>query len=401
VRGIAGYALALIVVISIVTARAEQKKYGPGVTDTEIKIGNSIPYSGPASSFGTVGRAQAAYYRMVNENGGVNGRKIVLISLDDGYSPPKAAENARRLVEQDEVLGIFGSLGTPANVAMQRYLNDRKVPHLFVFSGVARFRNPRAYPWTMGGDLAFVNETEAFARYILQTEAAPKIGVLYQNDDFGKDHLAGLRQGLGGKQTDLIVKTASYEVTDATIDSQIIELQRSGANVVLIVAIPKFAAQAIRKMHDLDWNPLKLLAYPAATIPGTLKPAGLDASVGVVTAEFIKVTGDPAWANDPEMLAFLSFIKSYAPDLDSNDKLTVFGYYNAAMVVALLKQCGDNLTRENVLEQASHLKNVAVPMLLPGITLNTTPEDYSPIKQMQLQRFDGTRWETMGGIVGG
>jgi branched-chain amino acid transport system substrate-binding protein len=401
VRGIAGYALALIVAISIVTARAEQKKYGPGVTDTEIKIGNSIPYSGPASSFGTVGRAQAAYYRMVNENGGVNGRKIVLISLDDGYSPPKAAENARRLVEQDEVLGIFGSLGTPANVAMQRYLNDRKVPHLFVFSGVARFRNPRAYPWTMGGDLAFVNETEAFARYILQTEAAPKIGVLYQNDDFGKDHLAGLRQGLGGKQTDLIVKTASYEVTDATIDSQIIELQRSGANVVLIVAIPKFAAQAIRKMHDLDWNPLKLLAYPAATIPGTLKPAGLDASVGVVTAEFIKVTGDPAWANDPEMLAFLSFIKSYAPDLDSNDKLTVFGYYNAAMVVALLKQCGDNLTRENVLEQASHLKNVAVPMLLPGITLNTTPEDYSPIKQMQLQRFDGTRWETMGGIVGG
>jgi branched-chain amino acid transport system substrate-binding protein len=401
VRGIAGYALALIVAFSIVTSRAEQKKYGPGVTDTEIKIGNSIPYSGPASSFGTVGRAQAAYYRMVNENGGINGRKIALISLDDGYSPPKAAENARRLVEQDEVLGIFGSLGTPANVAMQRYLNDRKVPQLFVFSGVARFRNPHAYPWTMGGDLAFVNETEAFARYILQAEAAPKIGVLYQNDDFGKDHLAGLRQGLGGKQTDLIVKTASYEVTDATIDSQIIELQRSGANVVLIVAIPKFAAQAIRKMHDIDWNPLKLLAYPGATIPGTLKPAGLEASVGVVTAEFIKVTGDPAWANDPEMLAFRGFLKSYAPELDPNDKLTVFGYYNAAMVVALLKQCGDNLTRENVLDQASHLKNVAVPMLLPGITLNTTPEDYSPIKQMQLQRFDGTGWETIGGIVGG
>jgi branched-chain amino acid transport system substrate-binding protein len=272
---------------------------------------------------------------------------------------------------------------------------------LFVFSGVARFRNPHAYPWTMGGDLAFVNETEAFARYILQAEAAPKIGVLYQNDDFGKDHLAGLRQGLGGKQTDLIVKTASYEVTDATIDSQIIELQRSGANVVLIVAIPKFAAQAIRKMHDIDWNPLKLLAYPGATIPGTLKPAGLEASVGVVTAEFIKVTGDPAWANDPEMLAFRGFLKSYAPELDPNDKLTVFGYYNAAMVVALLKQCGDNLTRENVLDQASHLKNVAVPMLLPGITLNTTPEDYSPIKQMQLQRFDGTGWETIGGIVGG
>jgi branched-chain amino acid transport system substrate-binding protein len=398
---IAGYAVAVIVAFSIVVAHAAEKKYGPGVTDTEIKIGNSIPYSGPASSFGTTGRAEAAYYRMINDNGGVNGRKITLVSLDDGYSPPKAAENARRLVEQDEVLGIFGSLGTPANVAMQRYLNDRKVPHMFVFSGVARFRNPRAYPWTMGGDLAFVSETEAFARYILETQAAPKVAVLYQNDDFGKDHLTGLRQGLGGKQAEMIVKAASYEPTDATIDSQIIELERSGANVVLIAAIPKFAAQAIRKMHDIAWNPLKILAYPGASIPGTLKPAGLEASVGVVTAEFVKVTGDPAWANDPEMLAFHSFIKSYAPDLDPNDKLTVFGYYNAAMVVALFKQCGDNLTRENILEQATHLKNISIPMLLPGITLNTTPDDYSAIKQMQLQRFDGTGWVLIGGIVGG
>jgi branched-chain amino acid transport system substrate-binding protein len=280
-------------------------------------------------------------------------------------------------------------------------LNDHKVPQLFVFSGVARFRNPRAYPWTMGGDLAFVNETEAFARFILEAQAEPKIGVLYQNDDFGKDHLTGLRQGLAGKQADAIVKTASYEVTDATIDSQIIELQRAGANVVLIAAIPKFAAQAIRKMHDIGWNPLKLLAYPGASIPGTFKPAGLEASTGVVTAEFIKVTGDPAWANDPEMLAFYSFIKSYAPDLDPNDKLTVFGYYNAAMVVALLRQCGDNLTRENVLEQATHLKNVSIPMLLPGITINTTPDDYSAIRQMQLQRFDGAGWVVISNIVGG
>src|SRR5471030_978500 len=221
---IAGYTVAIIVAFSIVVAHAAEKKYGPGVTDTEIKIGNSIPYRGPASSFGTTGRAEAAYYRMINDNGGVNGRKITLVSLDDGYSPPKAAENARRLVEQDEVLCIFGSLGTPANVAMQRYLNDRKVPHMFVFSGVARFRNPRAYPWTMGGDLAFLSETEAFARYILETQAAPKVAVLYQNDDFDKDHLTGLRQGLGGKQAEMIVKAASYEPTDATIDSQIIEL---------------------------------------------------------------------------------------------------------------------------------------------------------------------------------
>lgn len=251
-----------------------------------------------------------------------------------------------------------------------------------------------------GGDLAFVNETEVFARYILQTQAAPKIGALYQNDDFGKDHLSGLRLGLGDKG-DLIVKTVSYEPTDPTINSQIVELQQSGANVVLIAAIPKFAAQAIRKMHDIGWNPLKLLAYPGASIPATLKPAGLEASIGVVTAEFVKVTGDPAWANDPEMQAFNSFAKTYAPDLDPNDKLTVFGYYNAAMVVALLKQCGDNLTRANVLEQATHLKNVPVPMLLPGITLNTSPDDYSPIKQMQLQRFDGTGWSVIGGVVGG
>jgi branched-chain amino acid transport system substrate-binding protein len=400
-NGMIRYAVVLAMALATITASAGDKKYGPGVTDTEIKIGNSMPYSGPASSFGTTGRSEAAYYRMINEKGGVNGRKITLISLDDGYSPPKAAENARRLVEQDEVLGIFGSLGTPNNVAMQRYLNDRKIPQLFVFSGVARFRNPRVYPWTMGGDLAFTYETEAFARYVLETQAAPKIGVLHQNDDFGKDHVAGLRTGLGDKAADLIVKTASYEVTDSTIDSQIIELQRAGANVVLMAAIPKFAAQAIRKMHDIGWNPLKLLAYPGATIPGTFKPAGLDASVGVVTAEFVKVTGDPAWANDTEMLSFLSFLKTYAPDLDPNDKFTIFGYYNAAMVVALLRQCGDNLTRENILEQATHLRNVQIPMLLPGITLNTTPDDYSPIKQMQLQRFDGTGWVRIGGIVGG
>ncbi len=393
-------AIIVILALGIVTVQAYDKKYGPGVTDTEIKIGNSMPYSGPASSFGTVGRAQAAYYRMTNEQGGVNGRKITFISLDDGYSPPKAAENARRLIEQDEVLGIFGSLGTPANVAMQRYLNDRKVPHFFVFSGVARFRNPRAYPWTIGGDLAFVNETEAFARYVLGTHAAARIGVLYQNDDFGKDHLAGLRQGLGSGTSVTIVKAVSYEPSDPTIDSQIIELQQSQADVVLLATIPKFAAQAIRKMHDIGWNPLKLLAYPGATIPGALKPAGLDASTGVVTAEFVKVPGDPAWANDPDMMAYLGFMKRYAPDLDPNDKLTVFGYYNAAMVVALLKQCGDNLTRENVLVQATHLQNVTIPMLLPGITLNTTPDDYSPIKQMQLQRFDGSGWVMIGGIVG-
>ncbi len=392
---------AIVLALVAATAVAADKKYGPGVSDTEIKIGQTVPYSGPASSFGTEGRVISAYYRMVNDQGGINGRKINLLSLDDGFSPPKTVELVRRLVEQDDVLGLFGTVGTAPNAAIQRYLNERKVPQLFVFSGVARFRNPRAAPWTMGGDLAFVDETKAFVQYILETQPTAKVGVLYQNDDYGKDHVDGLRLGLGDKAGTTLVKAVSYETTDATVDSQIIELKQAGANVVLIAAIPKFAAQAIRKMHDINWDPLKLLPFPASGISTTLKPAGLEASTGIVTGEFMKQAGDPAWAKDPEMLAFLAFMKKYAPDIDPNDKVSVFGYYHAAMVVALLKQCGDNLTRENVLEQATHLKNLRVPMLLEGILINTAPDDYSPIKQMQLQRFDGTSWISFGGIVGG
>jgi branched-chain amino acid transport system substrate-binding protein len=377
------------------------KAYGPGVTDTEIKIGQTIAYSGPNSALGTIGRATAAYYRMINEQGGVNGRKINFLSLDDGYSPPKTAELARRLVEQDETLGIFGSLGTATNVAIQRYLNEHKVPQFFTWSGVARMRDPRTFPWTIGGDLAFVNETKAFARYVLETQPTAKVGVLMQNDDFGKDHLTGFKLGLGDKASEMLVKVVTFEVTDATVDSQILELKESGANVLLMVTLPKSAAQAIRKMHEVLWNPTKLLAYPGASIPATFRPAGLEASTGIITAEFVRQPGDPAWSNDPEMIAFLAFMKQYAPDLDPNDKYSVFGYYGGAMVVGLLKACGDNLTRENLLERATHMKDVTVPMLLPGIKLNTAPDDYSPIKQMQLQRFDGTGWVKIGGIVGG
>jgi branched-chain amino acid transport system substrate-binding protein len=383
------------------TGRATEKKYGPGVTGTEIKLGQTMPYSGPNSALGTIGRATAAYYRMINERGGVNGRKINLISLDDGYSPPKTVELARRLVEQDEVLGIFGSLGTATNIAMQRYLNDHGVPQFYTWSGVARMRDPRAFPWTIGGDLAFVNETKAFGRYLLETRPSAKVGVLMQNDDFGKDHLTGLKVGLGGKAAEMVVKAVTFEVTDATVDSQVIELKDSGADVLLMATLPKSAAQALRKMRDIGWNPLKLLAYPGASIPATFKPAGLDASMGVVTAEYIKQPGDPAWTNDPEMIAFLAFLKQYAPEADPTDKYNVTGYYGGAMVVALLKQCGEELTRENLLRKATHMKDVTVPMLLPGITLNTSPDDYAPIKQMQLQRFDGTGWVKIGGIVGG
>ena len=393
--------IACTLVYGTSAAIGADKKYGPGVSDTEIKIGQTIPYSGPASSFGTEGRVISAYYRMINEQGGINGRKINFLSLDDGYSPPKTVELVRRLVEQDEVLGLFGTVGTAPNAAIQRYMNDRKVPQLFLFSGAARFRNPAAAPWTMGGDLAFIDETKAFAEYILETQPAPRIGILYQNDDYGKDHLTGMRVGLGDKAAAAIVKTVSYELADATVDSQIIELQQSGANVVLLAAVPKFAAQAIRKMHDIGWNPLRLLPFPASGIVTTLRPAGLEASTGVITGEFMKQTGDPTWLNDPEMLEFLAFMKKYAPDIDPNDKFSVFGYYHAAMVVALLKQCGDDLTRQNLLQQATHLKNVRVPMLLDGILINTTPDDYSPIKQMQLQRFDGTSWVSFGRVTGG
>ncbi len=379
---------------------AAEKVYGPGVTDSEIKIGQTIAYSGPASSLGTVGRTAAAYYKMVNDQGGVTGRKINFLSMDDGYSPPKSVEQVRRLVEQEQVFGMFGSLGTATNTATQRYLNEHKVPQFFVFSGVSRFRDPHNFPWTVGGDLAFANETRAFARYILSEVPNPMIAVLYQNDDYGKDHLSGLRAGLVDRAATAIVRTASFEVTDATVDLQIIQLKESGANVLLTAGIPKFAAQAIHKMHDVGWKPLHVLAYPAASIPATFRPAGMDASVGIVTAEFVKQPGDPAWADDPEMLAFLGFMKKYAPDLDPNDKYSVFGYYHAAAVIKVLGLCGDNLTRENVLYQMTHLDAMTVPMLLPGITMTTTPDNYAAIRQMQLQSFDGTGWVKIGGIIG-
>ncbi len=382
-------------------ARAADKAYGPGVTDTEIKLGQTMPYSGPNSALGTIGRSATAYYRMINDKGGVNGRTINMLSLDDGYSPPKTVELARRLVEQDEVLGIFGPLGTATNLAMQRYLNDRKVPQFFTFSGVARVRDPHNFPWTIGGDLAFVNETKAFGTYILETMPGAKVGMLMQNDDFGRDHLTGLKLGLGDKASAMLVKAVTFEVTDATVDSQVIELKESGVDVVIMVTLPKSGAQGLRKMKEIGWNPVKLMAYPGASIAATFKPAGIDASIGVITAEFVKQPGDPAWDNDPEMIAYLAFLKQYAPDLDPTNKYGTMGYYGAAMVVWLLKQCGDDLTRENVLRQATHMKGVTVPLLLPGITLNTAPDDYSPIKQMQLQRFDGTGWVKIGGIVGG
>ncbi|MGD0430727.1 MAG: ABC transporter substrate-binding protein [Acetobacteraceae bacterium] len=376
-------------------------KYGPGVSDTEIKIGQTMPYSGPASSFGATGKAAAAYYRMVNDQGGVNGRKVNLLSLDDEFSPPKSVEAVRRLVEDDQVLGIFGSLGTPGNAAAQRYLNDHRIPQFFIFSGVARFRDPKRNPWSIAGDLAFASSAKAFAGHVLRTNPEGKIGVLFQNDDFGKDHLAGLRLGLGEKNAAMVAGTVSYEVTDPTVDAQIITLKESGADVVMLATIPKFAALSIRKIHEIGWKPQILLAYPGATIEGALKPAGLDASTGIVTVEYIKQPGDPVWAGDPEMQAYLATMKKYAPDQNPNDRTSVSGYHGAAMVVSLLKQCGDDLTRENLLRQATHMRDVRVPMLLPDVLVNTTPDNYMAINQMRLQRFDGSGWVVFGDVVTG
>jgi branched-chain amino acid transport system substrate-binding protein len=378
-----------------------QTKYDPGASDTEIKIGQTIAYSGPASSFGTTGRTMAAYYHMVNEQGGVNGRKITFISLDDGYSPPKTVEQTRKLVEQEQVLAIVGSLGTATSASVQRYLNDHKVPQLFLFSGASRFRDPKIYPWTMGGDLSFVHETRGFARFIMDNARAAKIGILYQNDDYGKDHAIGLKLGLGDKAVEMIVGEVSYEATDPTIDSQIVLLKATGANVLLDISLPKFAAQAIRKIYDIGWKALHIVSFPAASIQLTLQPAGLEKAIGLVTAEFLKEPADPTWTTDAEVLDYIAFLKKYNPGADPNDFANVVAYYHASAVLHLLTACGDELTRENLMRQATHLNNVHVPMLLPGITLNTSPTDYSPIKQMQLKRFDGTRWVPFGEVIGG
>jgi branched-chain amino acid transport system substrate-binding protein len=378
---------------------AAHSQTSPGISDRAIKIGQTIPYSGPASSFATIGRTQAAYYRMISDTGRVNSRKIDFITLDDGYSPPKTVEQTRRLVEQEQVFGIFGSLGTPTNASVQRYLNERKVPQMFLFTGTSRFRDPQNYPWTMGGDLSFVSETRGFAKFILKENPDARIAVLYQNDDYGKDHLNTLKAGLGAKAKTMVVAEASYEASDPTVDSQVVALKASGADTLLDIALPKFAAQAIRKVHDIGWHPLHIVPYPASSIPLVMQPAGLDHSVGVITAEFLKEPGDPAWQDDPEVRAYVDFMKTYNPGADPNDWSNVIAYYMASAVVQALNSCGAELTRERLLDRVSHMEEVSVPMLIPGITLNTTPTDYNAIKQMRLKRFDGERWAPLGGII--
>ena len=381
------------------TSAIAQKAYGPGVSDTEIKIGQTVPYSGPVSAAGTIGRTELAYLQMVNAHGGVNGRKITLFSLDDGYSPPKTVEQVRRLVERDDVFAIFNIIGTPTSAAVQPYLNAHKVPQLFVQSGASRFADPEHYPWTISIYSSYRAEARVYAQYVLATKPDAKVGVLYQNDDFGKDYLEGFKEGLGDRAAAMIVARASYEANDPTIDSQIITLQASGADVLLDASSFKFAAQAIRRAYDMGWKPLHFLNSPTTSIPSTLKPAGLEKSIGIISARYAKVPGDPQWENDPDYQAYLAFMKEYYPAGDRDDQTNFAGYSWAYALVYVLEKCGDDLTRENLMYQATHLKDVRIPMLLPGITLNSSPSDYRSIKQFVMHRFDGERWVMIGDVM--
>ena len=381
------------------TARAD-KTYGPGVTDAEIKIGNTGPYSGPQSVYGTLGRAEAAYFRMINEQGGVNGRKINFLSLDDGYIPARTVEHTRRLVEQDEVLLMFAQVSTAANSAIHKYVNAKGVPHILVSTGATKWADPKHYPWTMGFLMSYQTEGRIYARYILDTKPDAHIGILYQNDDYGKDYVRGLKDGLGSKAAQMIVAELSYETTDATVDSQIISLKGSGADVFFDVSASKFAAQAIRKTFEIGWAPLHIMNSIGSSVGSVLTPAGPEKAIGLVTTFYVKDPSDPQWKNDPGMLEYLAWLKKYYPEGDAKDGFNVWGYLMAQGLVHVLRQCGDDLTRENVMRQMTSIRDLQLPMMLPGILWNTGPDDYFLIESAQLARFDGKQWVPFGKVIG-
>jgi branched-chain amino acid transport system substrate-binding protein len=378
---------------------AQSKDYGPGVSDTEVKIGQTMPYSGAASSFAAIGRAMSAYFQKINAEGGVNGRKIKLISLDDAYSPPKAVEQTRRLVESDEVLAIVGTFGSPTNFAIQKYLNAKKVPGLFLGTGANRIAEPQTYPWSMGWQPNNHAKGVIYAKYILAERPNAKIAVLFQNDDFGRDYAKGFRDGLGDKANSMILKEVSYELTDPTIDSQILVLKSTGADVLIDISTPKFTAQAIKRMAEVKWEALHLLSDAAGSIASTLAPAGLENAKGVITVAFRKDPNDPIWANDPGMKEYMAFMKQYMPDANPSETYYVFGYATAQTFEHVLKNCGDDITRDNLMKQAASIKDLELPIMLPGIKFNTSASRYTPMSQEQLMQFDGTKWVPMGDVI--
>jgi ABC-type branched-subunit amino acid transport system substrate-binding protein len=379
---------------------ARAKDYGPGVTDTEIKIGNTAPYSGPASSYGTIAKSETAYFKMINEQGGVNGRKINFVSYDDGYSPPKTVEMIRKLVEEDEVLFTASTLGTPTNSAIWHYMNEKKVPQLFVSTGATKWDDPKGHPWTIGWQPNYQSEGRIYAAYILKTKPDGKVGVLYQNDDAGKDYLKGVKDGFGDKVSMVIVE-ASYETTDPTVDSQVVDMKAKGVDVFVNTAIPKFAAQAIRKTAEIGWKPLHVLSSIGNSVAATLKPAGFENAKDIVSDFYLKDPTDPQWKDDQAFKDWVAFMDKYYPDGDKADAGNVYGPSSAATVVQVLKQCGDELTRANVMKQAASLHDFTTPMLLPGIKINTSPTDFAPIKQVQMSKFDGQRWNLFGDLLTG
>jgi branched-chain amino acid transport system substrate-binding protein len=388
-------ALALALAAAPVSA---QKKYDEGATDTEIKIGNTNPYSGNASAYGLIGKTIAAYFNMINEKGGINGRKINFISYDDGYSPPKTVEMVRKLVEEDKVLLTFQTLGTPPNTAIHKYMNAKKVPQLFVATGASKWGDPKNFPWTMGWQPDYATEGAIYAKHILANVKDAKIGILMQNDDYGKDYYNGFKQGLG-KDVDKIVQLATYEVTDPTVDSQMIQLKNSGANVFFNITTPKFAAQAIKKAAEIGWKPVHYLNNVSISVGAVLRPAGLDASQGIITAQYGKDPTDPQWAKDADMIAWNQFMDKYLPQGDKKSSFHTYGYSVSATLVEVLKKCGDNLTRENIMKQAASMKDVEIPLLLPGIKINTSATDFYPIQSVKLARFKGETWELFGDVI--
>jgi branched-chain amino acid transport system substrate-binding protein len=377
-----------------------QKKYDTGATDTEIKIGNIMPYSGPASAYGVIGKTEAAYFRMINDKGGINGRKINFVTYDDAYSPPKAVEQVRKLVESDEVLAVFNPLGTPSNIPIQKYLNSRKVPQLFVASGATRWNDPGNFPWTMGGQPSYQSEAHIYAKYLMKEKPEARIGVLYQNDDFGKDFLKGLKDGLGAKAS-MIAAEESYETSEPTIENHVVKLKAAGVDVFISITTPKFAAQAIKRIAELDWKPLHIVSNVSASVGGVIKPAGFENAQGILSAAYAKDGTDPQWDSDPGMKKFFAFLEKYYPEGNRIDSGVVYGYGAAQTLVKVLEMCGDNLTRENVMKQAASLKDFAPDTLLPGVTVNTSATDFAPFEQLQMMRFKGERWNLFGDVMSG
>lgn len=393
--GIAGLAM----LAAAVQPALAQKKYGPGVSDTEIKLGQTMPYSGGASAYGTIGRAERAYFDMINAQGGINGRKVTLISLDDGYSPPKTVELIRKLVESDGVLAVFGLLGTPGNSAVAKYLNSKKIPQLLISSGASKWEDTKTYPYTLTALPTYYAEARTYARFLLKENPNAKIGVLYQNDDLGRDYLEGLHKSLGDDVKKYVVAEQSYETTDATVDSQIMQIKASGADVLIIAAVPKFAAQAVKKMGELGWKPQLVLTNIANSVGTVIQPAGPQYAVGAISAAYMKDPKDPTWDNDPGMAKWRDFMDKWYPEGSKDDVFNNTGYYIASFMHRLLEACGDDLTRENLMKQAESISGWQFDTLVPGVTINTSPTDHGTIEQMQLMRFDGQRWVLFGGLV--